>query len=90
MKKIFAKSTDPSISTGYIAQKDLKRYGYISLDFYVNEKSIGVDIAGFSTFLKYTYFPINQKEILQNDRFLEHVNKCEDSETVKQQLNIKP
>lgn len=89
MKKINARSTDSTISTGKVAQNDLKKFGYISLEFYVSESSIGVAVAGFSSVHSYSFKPKSKEDFIRNNYFVESfINKCDNPSFVKVQLGI--
>lgn len=89
MKKINARSTDSTISTGVVAQNDLKKIGYISLQFYVSESLIGVDVAGFSSIHTYSCKANSKKDFSRNKYFVERfINKCDNPSFLKSQLGI--
>lgn len=86
--KITTFTTDPTISTGPIAQLDLSRHGKISVTFHVGEKFIGVEIAGISSFSVFYKKPKNKKEESTNKMFVErYVNKCHNKEEIIQHFN---
>lgn len=89
MNKIFAKSTDPTIASGRNSQRDLTKYGYIGLEFFVKESQIGLDISGFSTYHTFYFKPQTQKQVRSNVSFVECiVNKCQNPQELKESLGI--
>lgn len=90
MKMLFSRSIDPTISSGPIAQRDLQRDGYISVVFYVTDRTIGVDIAGCSTFHQYFFNPKYDRIVIKNKNFVESiVEKTINPQAVKDALGIK-
>jgi len=88
MEKISVKSTSEEFK-GRTIENDLKRYGYIYVNFYIHSNFVGVEVAGFSQVSKYVYNPKNQKDIKLNNYFVDrYVNNCENSEEIKKQLCI--
>lgn len=89
MNKIFAKSTDPTIASGRHSQNDLKKYGYIGLEFFVKDSQIGLDISGFSTYHTFYFKPKTQEQVRSNVSFVECIiNKCQNPEQLKKSLGI--
>ena len=87
--RVSVKSTDNTISSGSVAQKDLKRDGYIGVTFTISGETIGAEIAGFSCSLVYRYNPINDREKNINRCFIQrYVDKCQNPESIKNQLGI--
>lgn len=88
--KVSTKSTDNSISTGLVAQKDLLMNGFINVNFYKSHMTIGVEVAGFSNdFIMYYNNPKNQKQRKMNQLFVDnYVNKCINPSDIINQLGI--
>lgn len=85
-KKISSFTTQPNHFTGAVANKDLANWGKIHINFYVKQKTIGVEVAGFCSTFEYVLNPKNQKQQRLNEYFLErYILPCHNAEEL---LNI--
>jgi hypothetical protein len=87
--KISSKSIDPTISTGSVAQKDLLKWGHISVVFYKLHDIISVEIAGYSSQSFYRVNATTPKHFELNNLFVEnYINKCQNPNRLKIDLGI--
>ncbi len=81
-------TTDPSISTGPLAQMDFHRNGKIWVQFHFGHQEIGLSIAGVDSASTFYLFPKNKKQAAINQWFLDrYVLKCHHSAEIIQAIN---
>lgn len=87
-KQITSRSTK-TISTGKVSMNDLLKYGYQSVTFYSNNKTIEVEVCGFISANQYFFNPKNKKEESCNNYFIDkYILKCDNSNELIQFLGI--
>ena len=73
--------------TGFIAQLDFAKYDCHVLQFYINQKFIGVDIAGVSS-NHIIYINPQKNQVKQNKFFIDrYVLPCENSNEILANFN---
>lgn len=81
LKKISSFTTKPNHFTGAVANLDMARSGKIQVDFFIGQKTIGVEVAGFCSAFYFVFNPKNQKEQRLNQYFLErYIFPCHNAE----------
>ena len=83
-------TTDSSVTTSRIAQKDLLNSGRIVLEFHICKNLIGLSIAGFTTIWRFTFNPKNDKQRRINQEFIERfVMLSNDADALMNIINLK-
>lgn len=80
-------TTDNSISTGSIAQKDFKQNGRIGVEFHIFNGRIGLSIAGFCTNHIFYLKPIKNQIITNRIFYKKFIQKFNNKERIDEILN---